>query len=92
MFLNGYGVQADTETGQKWLLKAAEEGSALAMRELGELHFNGEKVPLNLDLANRWMGKAAVNGDPAAIEWIKKHCPEKPAWLNNLLQTSTKSE
>jgi len=92
MFINGSGVQADTEMGEKWLLEAAEEGSALAMRELGELHFKGEKVPLNLDLANRWMGKAAVNGDPAAVEWIKKHCPEKPAWLNNLLQTPTKSE
>jgi TPR repeat protein len=92
MFLNGSGVQADTELGEKWLLEAAEEGSALAMRELGALHFNAEKVPLNLDLANRWMGKAAAHGDPVAIEWIKKHCPEKPAWLNNLLQTSTKSE
>jgi TPR repeat protein len=88
MFINGSGVQADTESGIKWLEEAASEGCAHAMRELGNLYFNGEKVPLDLDLAKRWMGKAAANGDEVAIQWIKTNCPEKPDWLNNLIQSS----
>jgi uncharacterized protein len=88
MFLNGSGVQADTDIAMRWLQEAAEEGNAMAMRELGELYFEGVRVTLNMELAKRWMGRAAANADPVAIEWIKENCPEKPEWLNNLLQST----
>ena len=93
MFLNGSGVQSDIDKAKHWLNESAEQGCALAMRELGDLYFKGERVALDLELAKRWMSKAAANGDPVAVEWIKNNCPEKPEWLNNLLQsTSTNLE
>ena len=91
MFLTGNGVSADTEKGIELLKEASAGGSSTAMRELGLLYFNGESVTLNMELAKRWMGRAAVNADQVAIDWIKEHCPEKPEWLTNLIQASTKN-
>jgi hypothetical protein len=32
------------------------------------------------------MGKAAALGDPVAIKWVDENCPEKPAWLQTMLE------
>ena len=91
-FLNGTGVEESVEKAMFWLKSAAEDGSKTAMRELGTLYFEGDKVRLDLEEAKRWMAQAASHGDPAAIQWIKDNCPEKPQWLNTLLLESNKSQ
>jgi hypothetical protein len=32
------------------------------------------------------MGKAAALGDPVAMRLVKENCPEKPAWLQAMLE------
>ena len=32
------------------------------------------------------MGKAAALGDPVAMKWVEENCPEKPAWLQAMLE------
>jgi len=32
------------------------------------------------------MGKTAALGDPVAIKWVEENCPEKPAWLQTMLE------
>ena len=36
--------------------------------------------------ATRLMGKAAALGDPVAMKWVEENCPEKPAWLQAMLE------
>ena len=88
--MNGTGVVESVEEAIYWLKSAAEDGSKTAMRELGTLYFEGEKVRLDLEEAKRWMAQAASHGDPAAIQWIKDNCPKKPQWLMNLVENITK--
>ncbi len=39
-----------------------------------------------IEEATRLMGKAAALGDPVAMKWVEENCPEKPAWLQAMLE------
>jgi TPR repeat protein len=55
------------------------------MRELGNLYFDGSKVAHDIHEANRWMARAAANGDAQAVKWIEENCPKRPKWLQDIL-------
>ncbi|MBV9180290.1 MAG: sel1 repeat family protein, partial [Acidobacteria bacterium] len=42
LFMNGWGVDRNVSTAEKWFRKAANEGSALAILRLGQMYWKGE--------------------------------------------------
>lgn len=66
--LQGTGVQADVAEARKWLLRAAEEGVAGAMRCLGLIHLRGMGgEPVDVGVAETWFRRAAVKGDAESM-------------------------
>jgi len=60
------GIKGDNYAGARWLEKAAEQGYAPAMRELGAYYENGTGVPQNKEKALFWFNKAVEHGDEKA--------------------------
>jgi TPR repeat protein len=59
------------------------------LRELGLLHASGKGVELDIAEAQRLMARAAGMGDKEAVEWLEKHCPQKPEWLQRLIDENS---
>jgi len=59
----------------RWWLKAAENGHPHAMYLVGHFSMRGssEYIPKDVDTGRQWIRKAAVAGDPDAIDWLKKN-------------------
>ena len=66
MYRYGEEIAPDDAEAAKWLIKAAEQGSAVAQFNLGVMHTLGEGVPLDDAEAINWFRKAAEQGDPDA--------------------------
>ena len=85
MLLYGHGVERNVEHAIKWLRDAADKDKPTALREMARLHESGTGLRQDLEEATRLMAKAAGLGDQAANDWLSKNCPEKPAWLQQLM-------
>ena len=85
MLRYGDGVEPNDTEALKWFKQAAEQDDACALREIGLLYAAGDAVEQDLEEATRYMGRAASQGDEEATKWLKAHCPQKPEWLNKLL-------
>lgn len=58
---------AETNVGAPFILSLAESGRASAQSLLGEMHLNGEGVPMDYAKALKWFRAAARQGDPASL-------------------------
>jgi hypothetical protein len=73
----------------KWLKEAAQDDDPRALRELGLLHASGKGVEEDMAEAQRLMARAASMGDQEAGEWLQAHCPQKPGWLQKLVDENS---
>jgi TPR repeat protein len=85
MLVYGHGVERNIEHALKWLNDAAAKDNSTALRELALLHESGTGMSQDLEECTRLMAKAAALGDRMAHDWMTKNCPEKPAWLQDLM-------
>ena len=92
MLLYGYGVERNVEHALKWLNDAAAKDNATSLRELALLHESGTGMSQDLEECTRLMAKAAALGDRMAHDWMAKNCPEKPAWLQELMAGEVQAE
>lgn len=65
-YANGYVVPKDDVQANSWYRKAAEQGHALAQRNLGVRYANGVGVASSLMTGYAWMNLAAGAGDQEA--------------------------
>jgi TPR repeat protein len=63
-------VPATPESTFGWARRAAEAGSVLGMRLLGQCYGNGRGVAADRRLALDWYRKAGDAGDPISVYWI----------------------
>ncbi len=68
MYANGQGVPQDDKEAAAWYRKAAEQGLAAALNNLGVMYRKGDGVPENTVLAYMLYNLAAAEGDANAIE------------------------
>ena len=67
-----FGSDIDEVAAVEWFRKAAEQGNAGAMYELGNCYEWGIGVTQDQGQADAWYRKAAENGfDPEKVEWIR---------------------
>ena len=66
MYGTGRGVPQDFVEAARWFRLAAEQGSAIAQYNLGDMYGNGEGVPEDIVLAYMWYNLAAVQGHDRA--------------------------
>ena len=86
MLAYGHGVDRNSKLARKWFEAAAAEQNRVGLRELARFYECGTAVRQDIEEATRLMGKAAALGDPVAIKWVDENCPEKPAWLQTMLE------
>ena len=86
MLAYGHGVDRNSKLARKWFEAAAAEQNRVGLRELARFYECGTAVRQDIEEATRLMGKAAALGDPVAIKWVDENCPEKPAWLQAMLE------
>ena len=60
--------------------KAAAEGYAMAMNNIGAIYEGGEGVPVNYTEAVRWYGKAVASGEPIAMVTSAGSMKKGTAW------------
>jgi len=60
------GIRPDYHKAEEYFTRAAEQGIALAQLHLGEMYFDGTKIPQNDVKAFRWYQVAALQGLPKA--------------------------
>ena len=65
--VNGWGVESDPDAGYKFLLKAAETGSAIGQTALGLCYNKGIGVSVDTKMAREWYSKAAKHGYARAL-------------------------
>lgn len=70
----------------RWLRKAADANDARALRELGLLYAKGLGVAEDAAEAQRLMARSAAQGNKAAQEWLDTNCPQRPEWLQKLIE------
>ena len=84
----GQGVSQDYSEALKWYRKAAEQGDARALFNLGLMYYNGQGVPPDYVMAYMWYNLAAAQGDEGAITLRsvleKKMTPEQIAVAKRL--------
>jgi len=66
MYFDGRGVERDLQKAIQLLLPAAKEGNADAQYRVGIAYFESEQAR-NLVQAYVWLGRAAAQGDQAAV-------------------------
>ena len=66
MYYNAEGVPESRAEAVKWWRKAAEQGDALAQKNLGVMYVTGEGVPVNNVKAYMWWALAKAQGDEGA--------------------------
>ena len=62
MYKNGRGVERSYEKAVEWVLKAADQGLAVAQYNLGDMYFWGTGVEQSDEKAREWFQKAADQG------------------------------
>ncbi|MBW7840899.1 MAG: sel1 repeat family protein, partial [Chitinophagaceae bacterium] len=68
---NGQGVTQDYKQAKYWYEKAAENGNAMAMKNLGVLYENGRGVTQDYEKAKYWYKKGCDAGDNSCCEKLK---------------------
>ncbi|MEI7869027.1 MAG: tetratricopeptide repeat protein [Candidatus Methylumidiphilus sp.] len=89
MYLDGQGVQQDSQQAAKWFSKAADQGNVEAQYNLGVLYQDGKGVDKNLVEAAKWFHLAKAFKSVESIE--KTMTPEQVAesrkrvnaWVDN---------
>jgi len=56
-----------------------------AMYLLALMYENGDGVEESEETCRRWMGRSAMLDYKPAKEWIEKHLPKAPDWLEQLV-------
>ena len=69
---HGYGIEKNYGEAVDWYKKAAEQGHAKAMRNLGKMYDDGMWAPRNVVEAVKWYVDAAVKGDKVAKTLLGK--------------------
>jgi len=65
-----YQKEGDTRKSVIWWQKAAELGDSSAQSELGYAYLNGNGISRDLELAKKWLTKAAEQGEYWAIKGL----------------------
>jgi TPR repeat protein len=71
-YMEGYGVQENHQKAIEYCLIAAEKGDAVAQANLGWLYESGKGVQRSERLSDIWTCKAASQGQPTAVNNVKK--------------------
>jgi len=69
MYSTGQGVPKDAAKAVHWYRKAAEQGSASAQSNLGNVYEYGLGVLKDVVLAHMWFNIASANGAQEAGKW-----------------------
>ena len=69
MYAKGEGVPQDYTEAIVWYRQAAEQGLALAQRNLGEMYASGRGVPQDNVEAHMWLNLAASRSSGTDREW-----------------------
>ena len=64
-------MEEDHALAAEWWLRAAERGDAITQLRLGEAYEAGRGVPLDLERAREWYGRAAAAGNAQAREALE---------------------
>ena len=86
----GEGVLVNYEEALKWFTRAAEQDDPRGMYMLALMYSNGDGVEASELLTRRWMSRAAMLGYAPATDWIERHLPKAPNWLEQLVASSGK--
>jgi TPR repeat protein len=62
MFHKGLGFAPDVNKAMFWYNKAASNGNAMALNNIGSIYLSGEGVPVNLNIARDYLIKAINQG------------------------------
>jgi TPR repeat protein len=62
----------DISAGVRWLQRAADQGEAGALYNLGTCYYNGEGVPKDFDKALALLKRAADGGHEGAAQAIRQ--------------------
>ena len=71
-----YKKEGDTSKSIIWWQQAAELGDAWAQSELGYAYLNGNGISRDLELAKKWLTKAAEQGEYWAIKGLAELNPK----------------
>ena len=71
IYYQGEGVPIDYDKAFYWYKKAADQGEAIAQKNLGLLYYYGEGVTQNEAQAKYWFRKACNNGNQEGCENLK---------------------
>jgi TPR repeat protein len=85
MLREGEGVLTNYEEAAAWFEKAAALDDSRAMYLLALMYENGDGVEESEEACRRWMGRSAMLDYKPAKEWIEKHLPKAPDWLEQLV-------
>lgn len=55
LFVNGQGVEQNSEQGLSWLKQSAENGSYFAVAELAQIYIAGKGIEMNDQEAAKWI-------------------------------------
>jgi TPR repeat protein len=75
MYAAGAGVKKDFAEAAKWFRKAAAQGNAIAMNNLGYMYEQGNGVKKDYAEALKWYQKAAELDDEAAKKALERLRP-----------------
>ena len=69
LYYRGLGVMRDSVRAADWFRRAAEQGEPNAQLFLCMMHFFGDGVPRNLELALMWCELSLTGGQTDALRW-----------------------
>ena len=69
-YMNGDGVEQNSQEAAKWVRKSAEHGNAEAMETLGSMYSRGDGVPDDNEECFKWYLRAAQHGRPEAQYFV----------------------
>ena len=61
--MNGNGVEINYKKAMKWLKKAANQGNAVAMHNLGVLYYHGLGTSVDMPKANMFINMSRSSAD-----------------------------
>lgn len=81
----GKYVATNYEEAARWFAEAAEQQEPRAMYMFGLMYESGDGVGQNDEQARRWIARAAMLDHKPAKEWIEQNLPDRPQWLEQLV-------
>ena len=86
LYLNGFGIPADSSAAARWYRSAAETGDPVAQLNLGDLHARGRGVRRDFREAYFWLDLAARQGN----RWAASRRDEIAAFLSAAERTEAR--